>query len=667
MTGIRLIPLCGSLLLLAATVEAQYPPSRGRTTSAVGELFPASPDPAAPAPAPAPTGSTRQLVCRGSADVKFATQDPSPRDQRLAAVTLSYARNTVPPGSGYEQLQPGVCSWNPSLTSATPAEPGMVHFDVQREGSAEIPTPATLEYWLQDPRHYWVFYVNDATNVSISHGAYGGRFRVEGTPGDKQPTTKPAALRRERLRCRGGGGLAFSRRGREGHNEVGMTLDYQVAPSAAGPVGGGLSPGSCAWADRADAPNEPGRIEFTTAGNAQLKQKQSGSAVDTSPTAAERWPDAQTIPAYMGNPAHYWTFVVSLPRPSAALRHAAWLPSIPEQIASEPPATAPTIPGGQGGAGSASGPTGVTGRRPTDGSGTSREYPGSGGGDRYTPGTGTTFNPSAIFDIRNVEVKSGLEGVAIKFEAAAGLSPTVTIATRAPAGSAGNQTFDGQAVRLAVQGMAMDGGFSRYSAASPTPLARGTQYWFIAEAPEGSNSRRNQTTGEFRTLTQRLKVGVSHIDVVSDGDHDSPGDLYFSLIACPDVISGNLVGKSYFETVEWSEGRHPVGLEITSDSEVTVPDRIRLFLVGLENDGWLFSPGGQRSPLSNYYYCTDPATTFTPYSTSRGEWNAAVIDLDLTQYAGSSNTQTFVRRSQPLRNGTRVSFEVRGHITVTRE
>jgi hypothetical protein len=44
-----------------------------------------------------------------------------------------------------------------------------------------------------------------------------------------------------------------------------------------------------------------------------------------------------------------------------------------------------------------------------------------------------------------------------------------------------------------------------------------------------------------------------------------------------------------------------------------------------------------------------------------------VIDLDLTQYAGTTATQTFVRRSQPLREGSKVSFEVRGYITVTRE
>jgi hypothetical protein len=33
--------------------------------------------------------------------------------------------------------------------------------------------------------------------------------------------------------------------------------------------------------------------------NSQLKQKMHGSPVDASPTAAERYPDAQTIPEYM--------------------------------------------------------------------------------------------------------------------------------------------------------------------------------------------------------------------------------------------------------------------------------------------------------------------------------------------------------------------------------
>ena len=109
-----------------------------------------------------------------------------------------------------------------------------------------------------------------------------------------------------------------------------MTLNYQVASTAAGPIGQGLQPGTCAWADRTDAAAEPGKIKFLTARNAQREQEKSGGVVDSSATAAERWPDLRTIPAYMTDPSHYWTFNVSLTDPDSAIRHAAWLPTAPE-------------------------------------------------------------------------------------------------------------------------------------------------------------------------------------------------------------------------------------------------------------------------------------------------------------------------------------------------
>jgi hypothetical protein len=43
------------------------------------------------------------------------------------------------------------------------------------------------------------------------------------------------------------------------------------------------------------------------------------------------------------------------------------------------------------------------------------------------------------------------------------------------------------------------------------------------------------------------------------------------------------------------------------------------------------------------------------------------MDLDLSRYSGAKATEQFVRRSQPLRNGSTVMFEVRGYVTVTRE
>ena len=548
--------LVATLLLLAfaSSAEAQYPRPRtpGGTTSAVGQL-----------PlydtviAPAKPGAMRQLVCRGAPDTKISTQqDPSPRSQAQVAMSLSYRRNPRPAGSAYEQLEPGACSWNPTGDASIPAEPGVLHFDLYREGGAESPEPSTFAVWLTDPRHYWLFYVDDATNISISHGAYGGRFYVGDELRDKKPTATAGSLRRERLRCRGGNGLAFERGASQGDNQFAMTLTYAVAGSAAGPVGGGLQPGTCAWADRTDAKQEPGRISFTTAGSAQLKQSQGGSAVDRSPTAAERWPDVHTIPAYLTDPTHYWTFTVSLADADSALRHNAWIPSSP----AVPPPTGPV----------ATTPSSPRWRRPgrletSRPVGTSVSLPGgSTTGDRYTPGAGSaSTDVIQVFDIRNVQVRSGLEGVAILFEAAPNLTPVVSVSTTPPTGAAGSQRFGGLVTRLVVQGTPTGGALWRYSAASTGMLARGTRHWFIAEAPEGPQSRDNQVTGEFRTLAQQVTFTISEIQIISDGDAESAGDMYFATESCPIGFNENIAG-TFTQPVQWGEGRHVLNREITS-------------------------------------------------------------------------------------------------------
>jgi len=115
------------------------------------------------------------------------------------------------------------------------------------------------------------------------------------------------------IRCRGGGNLIFTTE----HAKTDSTgsaiyielLTFEPAPVAAGPNGAGLKPGQCSWVNR--PMNRGGLIRFETPANAQLKQKLHGSAVDTSPTAAERYPDARSIPAYMRDPDHYWSFTIA--------------------------------------------------------------------------------------------------------------------------------------------------------------------------------------------------------------------------------------------------------------------------------------------------------------------------------------------------------------------
>lgn len=119
------------------------------------------------------------------------------------------------------------------------------------------------------------------------------------------------------LRCRGASReqnttpafTVVSSRPTAGNNStVTMDMDFERGINPAGSKGEGLRPGQCAWVDRGYGGTEPVRIRFDTSANAQLQQTLNGSAVDRSPTAAERYPDQQTIPVYMSDSNHFWVF-----------------------------------------------------------------------------------------------------------------------------------------------------------------------------------------------------------------------------------------------------------------------------------------------------------------------------------------------------------------------
>ena len=116
--------------------------------------------------------------------------------------------------------------------------------------------------------------------------------------------------------CRGGpgGALNFSTIDSGLGPIAGRVVTYDLlftpSPAAAGANGRGLSPGQCSWLDRPISAQEPGLIRFKTPYKAQWAQEQNGGPVDNSPTAAERFPDAFTIPSYLRDPDHYYQFTV---------------------------------------------------------------------------------------------------------------------------------------------------------------------------------------------------------------------------------------------------------------------------------------------------------------------------------------------------------------------
>jgi hypothetical protein len=145
------------------------------------------------------------------------------------------------------------------------------------------------------------------------------------TPIDKKPAAEKEiegvkksvatndAPQYQELRCRGGG-LRFvvvaGRTTSSGDQTMYMTIDFQHAAQAAGLVGRSLQPGQCAFVDRSLRADEPEQIFQEIVSFGQLKEKLHGSAVDSSPTAAERYPDSKNVPQYLSDAKHYWSFFV---------------------------------------------------------------------------------------------------------------------------------------------------------------------------------------------------------------------------------------------------------------------------------------------------------------------------------------------------------------------
>jgi hypothetical protein len=434
------------------------------------------------------------------------------------------------------------------------------------------------------------------------------------------------AVRRDLL-CRGGAsGLLYGGGASAGNNLAKVQLTYRVSPTVPGNTGSGLAPGSCAWTSRTAMPPEPGKIWFITASNAQLRATQSGTTVDRTPTAAERYPDVRSIPEYLKDPAHYWTFAVVSRDPDSAVTNGPWKPDL----------------------------TFASGSARDAGTATVRTQATSGSVlQPYTPGAAaTTTRAGSLFDIRNVSVTPALEGVVIRFEAAPNVKPIVTV-TPASVGAA---------TQLAVGG-APAGTMWRYSAASNTKLLRNTTYNYTISVPASGNARANMKSGTFKTLGQNLTVAISQVYVISDGDRDGNGEWEMSFEPCP----GGALNRAYLlkegAGLDWGEGPHPVSLELKNTSGST-PDRMRIVAWVYEDDFGLV-PGQARLPEPQFS-CAQ-LSLLDPGRHDTGEWNSLVMDIDLTKYPGAKAGDSFVRRSKPLANGSTVMFEIRGAFQVTRQ
>ena len=143
------------------------------------------------------SGTMRDLRCRGKPGIDIKVhQESSPRTPSLVTMVLRYdlpketrtlgqvGMGTVDYGVSL-QLIPGSCTWRYDGAKDVPFEPGVLYFDIPRDGQAwrapgardttidvamNFPDVVSLPRYLSDSTRYWGFYVDDATNVSISFG-----------------------------------------------------------------------------------------------------------------------------------------------------------------------------------------------------------------------------------------------------------------------------------------------------------------------------------------------------------------------------------------------------------------------------------------------------------------------------------------------------------------
>lgn len=136
--------------------------------------------------------------------------------------------------------------------------------------------------------------------------------------------TDPDSPTYHELRCRGGPGIRFvtveGRTNSSGEQTEYMHVYFNAAAQSAA-TGLSLQPGQCAYPERAVRADEGTDIMLEVVNFAQTQQQLHGTPVDASPTAAERYPDAQNVPIYLSDANHYWIFFVfqTAPLPSGGL------------------------------------------------------------------------------------------------------------------------------------------------------------------------------------------------------------------------------------------------------------------------------------------------------------------------------------------------------------
>jgi hypothetical protein len=463
------------------------------------------------------------------------------------------------------------------------------------------------------------------------------------------------------LYCRGGPGLQFRPHANpspRNPQEVTLELVYRRSPTAAGVDGSGLAPGSCAWGLRDGLPPEPARLYFDTPANAGPPE---GADLNAAVIA---WPDANSIPSYLGNPAHFWKFAVESGASAPAVvsyLHSVWQGVQGTVVFTEPPADT-------------AGPA----RRRTPG-GTTRTGAGIGtsGPDRpRTPG-GTTSDVGRLNTrLRDVRVEPTDRNVVITFKARPGARPFVRLA--APQGAT-----RGWHVGSVGQGeYRFD--FSLYNRRGHREAPRGWElepggsYGFTIEVPAGDGVEAQSESGTFNTWNQTVTVQFTELKVLDDSDDSGSGELMFQAealrratpdelqnTATPYISIGRMdafaLGGRATAPAQWNTGHQEVYRPPVELIVERAPSQFRLVIGGEDDDD--DASCYDSSGFLSVEIRRDPA----PSKNCKRERNFAIYQVDVSRHPGSNVRVPFYVHSMIGHGGVALAFEVRGFILITRQ
>jgi len=274
---------------------------------------------------------------------------------------------------------------------------------------------------------------------------------------------------------------------------------------------------------------------------------------------------------------------------------------------------------------------------------------------------------------KGLDVKAEVSRAQISFAAEPGLAPYVELSKTPPtAMKDGCLGFpSGQSLGSWPVPRITEGGLFFLSFDKQTKIEPATKYYYVLNIPEVNvninsrgNNERTQDFGQFTTKRQRVKIIFTRIYVLSDGDSESPGDLYFGFYANP-------YGNGQYQAYKFL-GNARKRLSIESGRSIDIyeelvidnaPDRLRIMVYGEDDDEGADDIFEDWGPGANYEF-----ERAGPGKNQYGEWNFAKAEFDLSEdrYQAKKLSVPFNLRSVPLGPNTGdVVFDVNGRIEIT--